>query len=190
METPYASISKIMQRITLTYTQYFNKKYGKVGHLFQGRYKAFLCERDEYLLSLVRYIHLNPVRANLVKEPHDYPWSSHRDYLTGKENLVDTKRVLQCFSKKVFQAKRQYKDFINEALGEGKNESLYKAIGQQILGSDEFMKEVEKKVVRLDRPVRKSSLQEILKAAQVLSSLPSLTHCAKILSNLDSNDYL
>jgi putative transposase len=171
METPYASISKIMQRITFTYTQYFNKKYGKVGHLFQGRYKAFLCERDEYLLSLVRYIHLNPVRANLVKEPHDYPWSSHRDYLTGKEDLVDTKRVLQCFSEKVFQAKRQYKDFINEALGEGKNESLYKAIGQQILGSDEFMKEVEKKVVRLDRPIRKPSLQEIVKAVKEVTGI-------------------
>jgi REP element-mobilizing transposase RayT len=63
IETPSATISKIMQRINLTYTQYFNKKYGKVGHLFQGRYKSFLCDRDGYLLSLVRCIHLNPVRA-------------------------------------------------------------------------------------------------------------------------------
>jgi putative transposase len=166
IETPTASISKIMQRINLTYTQYFNKKYEKVGHLFQGRYKALLCDRDEYLLSLIRYIHLNPVRANLVKEPQDYPWSSHRDYLAGKEDLVDTKRALRFFSDRALQARRQYKDFVNEALGQGKNESLYQGLQQQILGSDEFTKEVEKKIVGLDRRIRKPSLQQILTAVQ------------------------
>jgi putative transposase len=166
IETPTASISKIMQRINLTYTQYFNKKYEKVGHLFQGRYKALLCDRDEYLLSLIRYIHLNPVRANLVKEPQDYPWSSHRDYLAGKEDLVDTKRALRFFSDRALQARRQYKDFVDEALGQGKNESLYQGLQQQILGSDEFTKEVEKKIVGLDRRIRKPSLQQILTAVQ------------------------
>jgi REP element-mobilizing transposase RayT len=171
IETPSATISKIMQRINLTYTQYFNKKYGKVGHLFQGRYKSFLCDRDEYLLSLVRYIHLNPVRANLVKEPQRYRWSSHWDFLAGKDDLVDTKRVLRLFSEKVSQAKRQYDDFINEALGEGKKESLYQAQGQQILGDDEFVKEVEKKIVRLDRPIRKPSLPEIMKAVKEITGI-------------------
>ena len=166
IETPSISISKIMQRINLTYTQYFNKKYGKVGHLFQGRYKAFLCDRDEYLLSLIRYIHLNPVRANLVKEPRDYPWSSHRDYLAGKEDLVDTKRALLFFSERVLQARRQYEDFVNDALGEGKNKSLYQGLRQQILGGDEFIKEVDRRIVGPDRPIKKPSLQEILKAVE------------------------
>jgi len=171
IETPSISISKIMQRINLTYTQYFNKKYGKIGHLFQGRYKAFLCDRDEYLLSLIRYIHLNPVRANLVKEPRDYPWSSHRDYLAGKEDLVDTKRALRFFSERVSQARRQYEDFVNEALGEGKNKSLYQGLRQQILGGDEFIKEVEKKTATPDRPIRKPSLQEILKAVKEVTGI-------------------
>jgi REP element-mobilizing transposase RayT len=60
-----------MQMINFTYTQYFNRKYGKVGYLFQGRYKFFLCDKDGYLLSLVRYIHHNPVRADLAKDSSD-----------------------------------------------------------------------------------------------------------------------
>jgi len=171
IETPSMSISKIMQRINLTYTQYFNKKYGKVGHLFQGRYKAFLCDRDEYLLSLIRYIHLNPVRGNFVKEPHDYPWSSHRDYLAGNEDLVDTKRALRFFSERILEARKHYEDFVDEALGQGKNESLYQGQQQQILGSDEFTKEVEKKIVGLDRPIRKPSLQEILAAVKEVTGI-------------------
>jgi REP element-mobilizing transposase RayT len=171
IETPSVTISKIMQRINLTYTQYFNKKYEKVGHLFQGRYKSFLCDRDEYLLSLVRYIHLNPVRANLVKEPQRYRWSSHGDFLAGNEDLVDVKRVLRFFSEKVSQAKKQYNDFISEPLEKGKKESLYKTQRQQILGDDEFLKEVEKKIAKPDRPIRKPSLQEIMKAVKEVTGI-------------------
>ena len=61
-----------MQGINQSYTQYFNAKYEKVGHLFQGRYKAILCDKNKYLFELVRYIHLNAVRALLVKKPEDY----------------------------------------------------------------------------------------------------------------------
>ena len=107
IETPEIPISKIMQRINLTYTQFFNKKYSTVGHIFQGRYKSFLCDREEYLLSLVRYLHLNPVRAKLVEHPQEYKWSSHRDYLSGGMELVDAPRVLRMFSKELSRARRQ-----------------------------------------------------------------------------------
>jgi len=162
IETPEAPLSKIMQLINQTYTQYFNKKYDKVGHVFQGRYKSFLCDRDEYLLSLVRYIHLNPVRAKLVKDPHEYKWSSHNDYIAGAKGLVDADRVLSIFSKKVSQARRKYRNFMVEAIGEGRNDSLYQAVIQQILGDDKFIEEVEKKIERLQRSLRKPSLEEIL----------------------------
>jgi REP element-mobilizing transposase RayT len=83
METPRDRISRIMQRINLTYTQYFNRKYNKVGHLFQGRYTSYLCDKDEYLLALVRYIHLNPTHAGVrslfligVSITNDYDCSS------------------------------------------------------------------------------------------------------------------
>lgn len=72
VETPKSPISRIMQAISFTYTQYFNQKHRKIGHLFQGRYKAYLCDRDKYLLSLVRYIHLNPVRAKVAENPQEY----------------------------------------------------------------------------------------------------------------------
>ena len=160
-----------MQLINLTYTQYFNKKYGQVGHLFQGRYKSFLCDRDEYLLSLVRYIHLNPVRAKLVKGPEEFRWSSHKDYLTETKGLVDTDRVLRIFSERVLQARRRYKDFIHDAIGEGRNEDFYRAIGQQILGSDKFLEQVESKMSRVDRPLKKPSLQQILKVVKEVTGI-------------------
>jgi REP element-mobilizing transposase RayT len=171
IETINTPISKIMQLINLTYTQYFNKKYGKVGHLFQGRYKSFLCDRDEYLLSLVRYIHLNPVRAKLVKGPGDYRWSSHKDYLTQAKGLVDTHRLLRVFSEKGLPARRRYSDFMNEAIGKGRNEDFYRAIGQQVLGSDEFLEQVESKIGRMDRPIRKPSLQQILKVVKEVTGI-------------------
>jgi hypothetical protein len=73
-----------MQGLQQSYTQYFNRKHRKVGHLFQGRYKAIVCEKDEYLLTLVRYIHLNPIRAKLVQKPDDYPYRGHREYCGGR----------------------------------------------------------------------------------------------------------
>jgi REP element-mobilizing transposase RayT len=171
IETRNNPISKIMQLINLTYTQYFNKKYGKVGHLFQGRYKSFLCDRDEYLLSLVRYIHLNPVRAKLVKEPQEYRWSSYNSYLTEAKDLIDTDRVLRVFSERVSHARRRYRDFIQEAIGEGRNEEFYRAIGQQVLGSDKFLEEVESKIGKIDRPLRKPSLQQILSAVKEVTGI-------------------
>jgi REP-associated tyrosine transposase len=166
IETRNNPISKIMQLINLTYTQYFNKKYGKVGHLFQGRYKSFLCDRDEYLLSLVRYLHLNPVRAKLVKGPQEYRWSSHNSYLTEAKDLIDTDRVLKVFSERVSQARRKYREFIHEAIGEGRNEEFYRTIGQQVLGSDKFLEQIESKIGKVDRPLRKPSLRQILRAVK------------------------
>jgi putative transposase len=164
--TPAANLSKIMQGINLTYTQYFNKKYGTVGHLFQGRYKSFLCDREGYLLSLVRYIHLNPVRAKQVKDPEEYPWSSHIQYLTEASGLADPERVLCYFSSRAKSARKQYKDFISEKMGAGRDESLYSVVHQQILGDDRFVEEVGRKMGKLEKPLRKPSFQEILKAVE------------------------
>jgi REP element-mobilizing transposase RayT len=171
IETRDTPISKIMQLINLTYTQYFNKKYNKVGHLFQGRYKSFLCDRDEYLLSLVRYIHLNPVRANLVKGPGEFRWSSHKDYLTEAKGLVDTHRVLRVFSEKGLQAWRGYGDFMDDAVGKKVNEDFYRVIGQQVLGSDKFLEQVESKVGKMDQPIRKPSLQQILRVVKDVTGI-------------------
>ncbi len=91
------TVSRIMQCLTITYTKYFNRRYGRVGHVFQGRFHSRLIEKDTYLLVASRYVHLNPVHAKIVRHPADYPWSSYRAYRHPFENpleLVDVSTVL------------------------------------------------------------------------------------------------
>jgi REP element-mobilizing transposase RayT len=118
IETRETPLSKILQGINQSYTMYFNRRYGTVGHLFQGRYKAILCDKDAYLLSLIKYIHLNPVRIGVVKEVGKYPWSSHRDYIGRAEGerigVVDTEQVLGMFSEDKGRARRAYRVYMGE----------------------------------------------------------------------------
>ena len=80
------SISTIMRSLTTRYAICFNRKYGKVGHVFQGRFRGILCDQHSYLLELIRYIHLNPMRAKLVEQPQDWKWSSLAAYLGLVQN--------------------------------------------------------------------------------------------------------
>src|SRR3990170_3468527 len=79
MEVSDAPTARIMQSLLTGYVRGFNRTHGRKGHLFQGRYKAIVCERDSYLLELVRYIHLNPVRAGLVRRPGEWKWSGYSE---------------------------------------------------------------------------------------------------------------
>jgi len=116
LEVEEIPLSKIMQSLLFRYTRYFNKRYGKVGHLFQGRYRAILCDKDAYLLELVRYIHLNPVRAKVVMESERYSWTGHLSYL-GKvrDGLVEEDFVLGQFGHNKSLARRRYRQFIKIA---------------------------------------------------------------------------
>ncbi|MGI5880031.1 MAG: REP-associated tyrosine transposase [Syntrophomonadaceae bacterium] len=110
-------IAKVMKRITVSYVYYFNKKYKRVGHLFQDRYKSEVVEQDSYVLSLARYIHQNPVKAGMVKRPDDYKWSSYNSYL-NKDNyyrrMLDTDIVLGLFAIDREVAVEEYIKFMNE----------------------------------------------------------------------------
>jgi len=86
LQTGDQVLSAGMQNLSFRYARYANQRLDRVGHLFQGRFKAFLVDQDAYGLALVRYIHLNPVRARLVSQAAAYPWSSHRAYL-GDQKL-------------------------------------------------------------------------------------------------------
>ncbi len=165
IETPKDPISRIMQMINFTYTQYFNKKYGKVGHLFQGRYKSYLCDKDNYLLSLVRYIHDNPVRAGLVKEAGAYEWSSHGDYLQGTKGLVDTDKMLRLFSERPGIARRKYMEFMTEGEPD-KSFSPYAAYEQQIVGDECFIEKVEKRVENLEKRAKKIPIRALILAIE------------------------
>src|SRR6185369_3269792 len=103
------AIGRIMHRVLTGYSQYYNRRYRRVGHLLQGRHKAILCQSDRYLARLIRYIHLNPVRAKMVDQPEEYPYSGHRSYLGLEPGfLVDVDPVLRHFGTKRAQARTAY----------------------------------------------------------------------------------
>lgn len=115
-----------------------------MGHLFQGRYKALLVDADSYLLELVRYIHLNPVRAGLVDDPSTYPWSGHRAYL-GEEVLpwLTTEWVLEQLDKRLSLAQKRYAAFVREGMKEGYREELHRGgDDSRVVGTDGFVERV------------------------------------------------
>ena len=109
IQVDQSPLMKIMQGLQQTYTQYFNRKYHHVGHVFQQRYKAFLCGNDAYLITLICYIHQNPCRAN-IDEGLDYTWSSHRDYVKGWGSLVNPQLVLKLLNEDIEKAIQLYKE--------------------------------------------------------------------------------
>lgn len=115
IEVKQVPLSKIMQGIQLVYTQYYNKKHSRIGHVFCGRYKAILCNKDAYLLMLIRYIHQNPLRAG-IEDGMDYAWSSHKKYI-GKEasGFVSVDFPLKMFDESSkSNAIRNYLNFVYE----------------------------------------------------------------------------
>jgi len=85
-----SNLAKFMQSLTQTYTKYFNEKYSRVGHLWQGRFKSMNIEKNVYFIECVYYVEANPVRAKLVSSPINYPWSSYRSRVLGKnDGLLD-----------------------------------------------------------------------------------------------------
>lgn len=110
MET---SLSHLMASLLTRYAKYFNKTLDRVGHVFQDRFKAPLCTKDNYFSQLVRYIHLNPVRAELAVEPSLWPYSSHSEYLgASPRNLVDQGRLLSMLTQDFSQARIPYLEFM------------------------------------------------------------------------------
>jgi REP element-mobilizing transposase RayT len=157
-------LSKIMQNLAFRYTRQFNRREERIGHLFQGRFKALLVDADSYLLELVRYIHLNPVRAKLVADPADYTGSGHRAYL-GKahKEWLTTDWVLAQFASSTSAARRRYEAFVHAGLHEGHREEFHRErLEGAILGQDRF---VEKIVSRqATRPSRRIPLDAIIRA--------------------------
>jgi REP element-mobilizing transposase RayT len=154
METGEVPLSRIMQGLQLKYTRYYNRKYKKVGHLFQGRYKAILCDRQAYLLELVRYLHLNPGRIRTPLNPWKYRWSSHAAYL-GRSGpvLIMTAAVLENLNRSLGQARRAYLRFMAEGKGAGHQEIYYEVWDQRILGGKDFVEQIDEKI-RLDREIK------------------------------------
>ncbi len=119
IETVDGNLSKGMRQLNGVYTQHVNRRHARVGHVFQGRYKAILVEKDSYLLELSRYVVLNPVRAGIVKDLRKWPWSSYQamtDEIAAPAWL-QTEGLLGLFSKQRKRAITKYKDFVRAGIG-------------------------------------------------------------------------
>src|SRR5262245_2102401 len=147
VESGEVPLSRMMQRLGSGYTQYFNRRHKQVGHLFQGRYRAILCDKDSYLLELTRYLHLNPVRAKLVKDREEYKWSSYGGYVgkTQERKWLDSAAVLEQFSGNRSEARLLYRRFIWEGIGEGHKEEYYDVLEGRFLGDKEFAEQTKAK---------------------------------------------
>jgi REP element-mobilizing transposase RayT len=154
LETPSGNLSQIMRHINGAYTTYFNVKRARSGHLFQGRYKAILVERDEYAKELSRYIHLNPVRAKRVEAPEDYLWSSYNFYIGKKKSPEWLRRefILDYFGSKASASEKEYRKFVQSLLGQQYDNPLRDVVGLVLLGSQDFINFIKQKFISSREP--------------------------------------
>jgi putative transposase len=183
-ETPLAGLSHHMQNLLGTYAQWFNCRRERKGHLWQGRYKALLVEDGEYFLHCSRYIHLNPVKANICAVPQDYPWSSCGRYFRPNDlfGWVSTARTLNAFS-----SDSDYRRLLLQGCQEKLKDPFEEAVGGLIFGSRNFVdrmralvpvrKPFEMMRARELRPKRNIPISAIDKAIEDV--FPQLSECQR-----------
>ena len=146
IETNTATLSKGMKLLNGTYTQYFNRQHRRVGHVFQGRFKAILVQKDSYLLELARYIALNPVRAQMVRRAEEWRWSSYRATAgyDEKEACLTTEWILAVFANTKNEAQQRYRDFVTA--GKGQPSPWQQLKNQIYLGDEGFVNDMQCKL--------------------------------------------
>jgi hypothetical protein len=174
-------ISAVMRKLLTWYAQYFNRRHRRTGHLFENRYKSILCDEDNYFFALVRYIHLNPIRAKIIQTMNEldrYPWSGHRAIIDqAKYPWMDIATVLAQFGETKSKAIKEYRQLMLEGMGQGHDPrfsggGLVRSLGgwsnvlamrrkdqqeetdERILGSGDFVQQVLKEA-------EKKSLRQI-----------------------------
>jgi putative transposase len=160
IETPEANLTKGMRHLNGVFTQWSNRRHKRSGHLFQGRYKAILIDRDSYFLELARYVVLNPVRAAMVKHPRLWAWSSYGATIGTCPAPVwlTTDGLLAEFGKRRAGARRKYQLFIEEGMSA---ESIWKDLrGQIYLGDDNFVEQMRSKLGERDEDVNIPRVQQ------------------------------
>ena len=158
VETPEGNLAQGMRQLNGVYTQYINRTHRRVGHVFQGRYRAILVEKDSYLLELARYVVLNPVRARMVKDTAEWPWSSYRTMIgmASPPPWLKTDWLLGQFGTDRQQAIARYVDFVRAGVG---LPTLWDKLHNQIyLGSEQFVQRMQKEIESLQ------ALQEVPRA--------------------------
>lgn len=178
IETVEGNLSEGMRHLNGVYTQVVNRKHRRVGHVFQGRYKAILVEKDSYLLELSRYVVLNPVRAKMVADAGDWPWSSFRS-MTGQADSppwLQTDWMLAQFGENREIATLRYIDFVRAGVG---LPSVWDGLRNQIfLGDEEFVLRAQAQTAQLNiaeipRAQRRPPAQSLNQYRESAPSLPA-----------------
>ena len=145
IETPVANLAKGMKYLNQVYSQFFNWKYNRVGHVLQGRYKSYIVQKEAYLLHCCRYIVLNPWEAKLVEHPAEWKWSSYgaTTGLIKPPTFLTTDWLLEIFGSDVRRARKNYVQFIESDMNGKRSKLEYKY--QLFLGSDEFAESILKR---------------------------------------------
>lgn len=182
IETLRPNLIKIMHGLNSGYTGYFNKKYKRSGHLFQGRYKAIIVDKENYLLELSRYVHLNPLRAKIINKPQDYKWSSYGGYIRKKEvnNLNNYNWLLSIFGNEEKKSRRQYNEFVEEGIAKKLENPVKRAVGDMILGSKEFIDSILVKIDRDEIGQEIANRNEILKTINPQEVIKEVSNKYKI----------
>jgi len=176
IETVDPTLSRGMRHLNGVYTQAFNQRHRRIGHVFQGRFKGILVEKDAYLLELSRYVVLNPVRAEMVRAAKDWPWSSYCVTAGFSEStgLVSTDCLLAQFGSDRRKARRGYRQFVAQGYGLSPWEGLK---GQIYLGSESFVASLPKKddtlreIPKMQRFADRPSLNEIFSAGASVEAI-------------------
>jgi REP element-mobilizing transposase RayT len=178
IETPAGNLSQIMQHIIGAYTNYYNIKRNRSGHLFQGRFKALLVDADAYAKELSRYIHLNPVRAGIVDRPGEYPWSSFRAYV-GESNppqWLNRDLILGYFGGITTESQTAYRRFAWETAAPSLKSPLDDVIASTFLGGRDFIEKIkstyltntkrDRDLPAIDKISEKTGIEAIVLAAE------------------------
>lgn len=148
LETREANLARALRDLNGVYTASFNRTHRRVGHLFQGRYKAILVEKENYLLELSRYIHLNPVRALMGVRLSRYRWSSYLDYIGRRESpeWLTREEVLRYWGSRRAGCEARYQRFVEEGVKRDVGTPWEKVVAQVVLGGERFVRSVQQRI--------------------------------------------
>ncbi|OGP96037.1 MAG: addiction module toxin RelE [Deltaproteobacteria bacterium RBG_16_47_11] len=175
LETPDGNLSKGMRQLNGIYTMRFNKRHQRAGHVFQGRYRAILIQKESHFLEVCRYVLLNPVRANMIKTPEGWRWSSYRGTVRKERPhpCLTVDWILGQFRTRKREAERKFKEFVYDGIG---GEPIWKEVkNQSLLGGPDFVDQLVeylrgheeiKEIPKSQRYMNRPSMGEIFKEAK------------------------
>jgi REP element-mobilizing transposase RayT len=165
VKTPLGNLQEFMRHFNICYTSYYNWKHNRQGHLYQGRYKSFLVDSDNYLQEISRYIHLNPIRVTLRSSMtldekrrylRNYAWSSYGGYLyeDRRRNFLQVEEVLAYFGGDTAKGRSRYEEFVTEGISGKVPNPLEKGTGHGIIGTEDFIKKMRGQYIQFSTESR------------------------------------